>query len=293
MDTGKSVNIWKILRYGGLLLTTGVADLLRPVLRLPSEPIEIRPDELRIWWIGHATVLINLYGTVILTDPVLVNWLPWPRRIVTSAYTAEELPQLDYVVISHAHHDHLNRPTLRRLASKTKTIVVPRQCSDLIRTMGFREVIELDWQQQHTGPGMTVSSYEPIHWGLRYPWDRRNRGFNCYVFEKNGRTVFFGGDTAYGRYFTAIGQRHDIDVAILPIGAYDPPAFQRHHMTPTQAVRAFTDLKANVMIPIHHATFRLSLEPLEEPEQLLRQAAEHLGLIDRIKILQQGESFTF
>ena len=272
------------------LLRSGIDDILRPLLHLPAEPIEINPNEVRIWWIGHASVFINLYGTTILTDPVLVNWIPWPRRIVASPYQAADLPKLDYVVISHAHLDHANRPTLRALAPKTSTLILPRNCSDLIRGMGFREIIELDWGGRMSRGGLEIQTFQPRHWGLRYPWERIDRGYNCYLFSKNGGSVFFGGDSAYGDFFKTIGSGAEIHTALLPIGAYRPPPFRQHHMDPEDAIQAFLDLKARQFIPIHYHTFRLSLEPLEEPESFLTSEAAARGLSDRVRILKQGQS---
>lgn len=264
-------------------------DFFRPIRKLPSEPIVINPNEIRIWMVGHATTLINFFGTTILTDPVLVDALPFPKRLTAHGYTAEELPPLDYIIVSHVHLDHCNRRSLRKLAQKTNTIILPRACADMARKMSFSRVIELDWNEENAYPDVKVSAYRPEHWGQRFPWETRNRGYNCYVFEKNQRTIFFGGDTGYGEFFKAIGEKHSIDIALLPIGAYHP--ITPHHMDPEEAHQAFIDLKSIHCIPIHWGSFRLALEPMDEPRELFLEHARGRGVLERAHVLENGESF--
>jgi L-ascorbate metabolism protein UlaG (beta-lactamase superfamily) len=273
------------------MMFRSLRDLCIPMRRPVSEKIEIKKDELRVWMIGHATALINIYGTTILTDPILVHSLPFPRRVIAAGYTAEELPHLDLVVVSHAHLDHFNKPSLRAIVEKTDTIIVPRKCSDVIAGMNFKKVVELDWEQTFATPEITVTAYRTEHWGKRYPWETVDRGFNCYVFEKNGHAVFFGGDTGYGSYFREIGRRHALDVALLPISAYNPEWFRVHHMNPADALRAAKDLNTKHVIPIHWGNFRLSLESLLEPPELFLKLAKEQGIKDSAHLLLNGESF--
>lgn len=258
---------------------------------MPSEQIVIDPNELRVWMVGHATVLLNLYGTTILTDPVLVRAIPFPKRRLAAAYEAEELPFLDYVVISHAHFDHFNKPTLRKLVGKTGTLVIPRNCKDIVEGMGFKKVVELDWNESTINDDVKIAAYKVEHWGKRVPWEKQNRGFNCYMIEKKEGSVFFGGDTGYGKYFKEIGEKHKIDVALLPISAYNPQMFRVHHMNPEDAMQAALDLKTNHIVPIHWGNFRLSLESLLEPPELFLFHAEEKGLKERAHLLHNGQSF--
>lgn len=268
-----------------------IKDLLAPPKKLPNEKIVINPDETRIWMVGHATVLINIFGTTILTDPVLVNGLPFPRRLTSPGYTAGELPPLDYIVVSHAHLDHLNKPTLRGLAQKTKAIIVPKNCTDLVEWMGFGRVIELGWNQKFSADDFSATAYKVKHWGQRVPWERKGRGYNSYVMEKNGRSIYFGGDTGYDGYFKAIGGKHHISLALLPIGAYKPDAFSPNHMNPEEAIKAAEDLGSEHVIPIHWGNFRLSLESIfEPPERFLHHAGQN-GMAKKAHLLQNGESF--
>ncbi len=243
--------------------------------------------------VGHSTIFINFYGTSIITDPVLVRWIPFPRRIQHAAYTVDELPPLDIVLVSHAHMDHANRPTLRQLAQKTRLMIVPRNCADLVRYMGAPEVIELDWEQSVVRSDVAVTAYEPVHWGQRYPWeDYKRRGYNSYVLEKNGKAIFFAGDTGYGEFFKVVRKRHAIDIALLPIGAYSPAMYRPVHMNPEDAFNAFLDLQATHMVPMHWANFRLSLESPKEPPAMLDRLATAAGKRDQVHIIHNGQSYS-
>lgn len=277
--------------YSFIMLVKTIGDFLRRAQRLPSEPIVINPDEIRIWMVGHATVLINFFGITILTDPVLVMSLPIPKRRMVHGYEADELPPIDYVIISHAHFDHFDRRTLRMLADKTKTIIVPKNCSDLLKAMPFKNITELDWENVMKDDHLTITSYRAEHWGKRVPWEKMQRGYNCYTIERNGKTIFFGGDTAYGPHFKNIGQKHKIDMALLPISAYKPMLLGLHHMNPLEAHDAFCDLGSQHCIPIHWGSFRLTLERMDEPPRLFKNYAEQNGTLDRTHILPNGQSF--
>jgi L-ascorbate metabolism protein UlaG (beta-lactamase superfamily) len=280
-----------ITTFGLIMLVRTILDFFRRIQLLPSEPIIINPDETRVWMVGHATVLINFFGTVILTDPLLVRGLPIPKRRVMHGYKANELPELDYVIISHAHLDHFDKRTLRKLADKTKTLIVPRACRDLVEKMPFQKIIELDWDKTNLETDLNIFAYKAKHWGKRFPWESADRGYNCYVLERNNHAIFFGGDTAYGEYFKDIGNKHKIDIALLPISAYKPMMLTSHHMNPLEAHQAFTDLKSAHCIPIHWGSFRLALEAMGEPPRLFKTRAEQNGVTERTHILPNGKSF--
>ncbi|MBI4054114.1 MAG: MBL fold metallo-hydrolase [Candidatus Doudnabacteria bacterium] len=275
------------------LLWNGLAGAVKPIIKHPKGKIKIIPAEIGVWMIGHATVLINFYGTTILTDPVFINWLPFPRRITAAGYLADELPNIDYLLISHAHLDHLNKRSLRQLSGKTKKLVVPVRCSDLVAGLGFRHIIEVDWETTHALPEFTLHSFKPIHWGERYPWQRKNRGYNSYLLQKKNKTIFFCGDSAYGELFKKIGQQSRIDLALLPIGAYAPGSLRRVHMDPFDAMEAFSDLAATYFVPIHWGNFRLSLESPEEPPRILERLSQITKTTEQIYILKNGESINF
>jgi L-ascorbate metabolism protein UlaG (beta-lactamase superfamily) len=254
-----------------------------------------RPDP-RAWtdstitasWIGHSTVLVNFFGTWIITDPVFSEriglsvaglFTVGPRRLVQPALAWEDLPPIDLIVLSHAHLDHCDLPTLRRF-DRAIPVVIAKNIHDVIEELNFQTVYELDWGQWTQLGGLRVEALEVKHFGWRYPWEPdRSRGFqdgrsyNAYLLTKNGRSIVFGGDTAYHEHFREIQNRGiDVDLAIMPIGAYDP--WIRNHINPEQAVAMAEHLGASAILPIHWGTFIQSEEPTEEPIQRLKKAGE-------------------
>jgi len=226
-------------------------------------------------WLGHATVLLRIGGMTILTDPVLSNrvgvglglFTGGPRRLVGPALSLRELPKIDLILISHAHFDHLDRPTLARLPTRTP-VVTAHQTGDLVRDLGFRRVTELHWGDElEMDNGLKLTAREVVHWGARTFYDM-HRGFNAYLIESPKRRVLYGGDTAYFTGFKDIGK---VDLAIFGIGAYDP--YVAAHATPEQAWTMANDVKADRLLPMHHSTFRLSFEPVNEPIERMLTAA--------------------
>ena len=253
-----------------------------PAPRTDIAPAPQRPtptlwanDRLSLSWLGHATVLLNFYGTWLLTDPALERRIGigrglaklGPRRLVEPALKPKELPRLDVLLLSHAHMDHTDLGTLRFLPRDIPVVVQPGN-QDLVRR--FRTVHELAWGQVAELNGLRVESTEARHWGARMITDR-HRGYGGYLLQKSGRTVLFAGDTAYTDVLTRLGHRTRIDLAILPIGAYDP--WIANHASPEQAWAMFQRLRATYVLPVHHSTFRLSREPVDEPVQRFLQAA--------------------
>ena len=232
-------------------------------------------DRLTVSWLGHATVLLNLQGTWILTDPALERRIGigrgfaklGPRRLIEPALRPLDLPDLDLVLLSHAHMDHTDLGTLRKLPAQTR-VVVQTGNRDLVRR--FERVDELAWGEHVKLDGVRIESTEAAHWGARTITDR-HRGYGGYLLQKGGRTVLFAGDTAYTDALTRYGQRTPIDLAILPIGAYDP--WIANHASPEQAWAMFRALGAEYVLPVHHSTFRLSREPVDEPIRRFLTAA--------------------
>ena len=231
--------------------------------------------ELAAAWLGHATVLLRVGGMTILTDPVLFNRVGvglglitgGPRRLVGPALTVRELPKIDLILISHAHFDHLDRPTLARLPKRIP-VVTAHQTRDLVLDLGFRRVTELHWGDAlDLENGVAIEALEVAHWGARTFYDM-HRGFNAYLIESPKRRVLYGGDTAYFDGFRDVGK---VDLAIFGIGAYDP--YVAAHATPEQAWDMANHVKAERILPMHHSTFRLSYEPVAEPMERMLAAA--------------------
>jgi L-ascorbate metabolism protein UlaG (beta-lactamase superfamily) len=227
----------------------------------------------------------------LLVDPVWSNWLKVVKRMRHPGMELHNLPNIDLVLVTHAHFDHLDRRTLREVAAD-QPIVVPFEVGNLVHDLGFHSVHELHyWEAYECGP-LKITLTPCHHWGARVLHDS-HRGFGGFVIEAGGRSIFHCGDTAYFDGFREIGQRHQIDIALLPIGAYDPPSGREVHMNPEEAIIAFQELGAKRMVPMHYGTFRLSYEPLNEPPERLMACAESHGLGDRITVMCEGEPMVF
>ncbi len=256
----------------------------------PALPAASERDELSARWLGHASVLIRVGGVTILTDPVLSDrvgvrlgkWTIGVERVAAPALTPADLPPIDLVLLSHAHFDHLDRPTLRAIASDRTTVVTPRNVGRVV-PRGFRRVIELPWGRQMRFRGLCIRSIEPAHWGARIAWDR-HREYAAFSILAPDHSVLFGGDTAMTNAFSEFGP---IDLGILGIGAYEPEI--HNHATPEQAWEMFVGAGGRYLLPMHHSTFALGNEPLDEPMQrLLACAGRHA---DRVVCRVIGEAW--
>jgi N-acyl-phosphatidylethanolamine-hydrolysing phospholipase D len=258
-------------------------------------------------WIGHSTVLLQLGGINVLTDPMFsqrafpLQWIG-PRRIMDPAPTIDALPPLDVVVLSHNHYDHLDKRTVKRLASEhpEATWVVPLGIGAYIRPWGAREIIELDWWQQMLEKNLRVTATPARHFSARRFRDRNKSLWCGFAFEVGGMRAYFAGDTAYHPGFAEIGSRcGPFDLVMIPIGAYAPRWFMRIvHVDPEEAVQIYKDLIAAhrdsplpLMLGVHWGTFRLTDEPMDEPPRrtMTRWRADGLPA-DRLWIARFGET---
>lgn len=253
----------------------------------PPEFPDIQPGQIGLTWIGHASFLIQTHDANILIDPNWAKWLKVIKRLKKPGFEIHHLPQIDAVLVTHAHFDHLDRRTLRKVAAD-QPIVVPIGVGNLVHDLGFHIVHELDyWQGIELGP-ITVSLTPCYHWGARFLADL-HRGFGGFAITAGGRTIFHCGDSAFFPGFREIGERHDIDIALLPIGAYDAPTGREVHMNPEEAIRAFTELRAETLVPMHYGSFRLGYEPLDEPLKRLVKAASDQGVQDKLLVMTEGK----
>jgi L-ascorbate metabolism protein UlaG (beta-lactamase superfamily) len=252
----------------------------------PEFPV-IRPGQVCVTWIGHASFLVQTHEINLLIDPIWSKWLKVIKRLKKPGFEIHHLPDIDVVLVTHAHFDHLDRRTLRKVAAD-QPIVVPIGVGNLVHDLGFQIVHELDyWQGVRLGP-VKVSLTPCYHWGARFLADL-HRGFGGFAMNVDGRTIFHCGDTAFFPGFREIGEHHDIDIALLPIGAYDAPTGREVHMNPEEAVRAFIELKAKTLVPMHYGTFRLGYEPMHEPLERLVAAARAHGIEDKLLVLTEGK----
>jgi L-ascorbate metabolism protein UlaG (beta-lactamase superfamily) len=294
MNPGKLKTYARFARqHARRFLSEKIAETGRPIPAAPHRPRpESWPDDaVTVAWLGHATVLINFYGTWLLTDPALrshvgvsVAGLTFgPRRLVEPALKVTELPPLDAVLISHAHMDHCDLGTLGRLPRKLHA-VVQRGNLDLVGR--FRRKHELGWGESVEINGARVEAIQVNHWGARTLTDK-HRGYGGFLVSKAGRALVFGGDTAYTNAFAALRHRVKIDLAILPIGAYDP--WIHAHASPEQSWAMSREMDATYILPMHHSTFRLSREPVNEPvKRLLRAAGDERW---RVALTEPGQTW--
>jgi L-ascorbate metabolism protein UlaG (beta-lactamase superfamily) len=233
---------------------------------------ELKPGQLGITWIGHASFLIQTPRHNILVDPNWANWLIVIKRLKRAGLSIDDLPNIDLVLITHAHFDHLNRRTLRAVASR-QPIVVPSGVTSLVHDLGFEHVHEMNWWDEWVYRDLKITFTPAKHWGARVLHDR-HRGY--------------GGDSAYFSGFREIGRRLSPEIALLPIGAYEPPSGRDVHMGPEQAVQAFAELQSKTFVPMHFGTYRMSYEPMHEPAQRLMLAGNNAGILQDIRFLVEG-----
>lgn len=271
-------------------------------VRRPRAPA----DELRVTWVGHSTLLLQLGGLNVLTDPIWsrraspIRWIG-PERLVEPGLAFDALPDVHGVVLSHDHYDHLDAATVRRIARSwpDATWVTPLGYRSWLRARGVRLVAECDWWEDavitDAARSLRLQALPARHWTARSPFRSGRRLWAAWVLETDaGLRFYFGGDSGYFPQFTDVGRRAGpFDAAALPIGAYSPRWFmQPMHMSPEEALRAYQDLNVRgPFIPIHWGTFRLSDEPPLEPPERLEAAWSATGLPpDDLWILRHGET---
>jgi L-ascorbate metabolism protein UlaG (beta-lactamase superfamily) len=261
----------------------------------PSKPPAcVEGNHLQATLINHSTVLLQLDGVHVLTDPIWSSraspftWIG-PRRRRDPGVPLDDLPRIDIVLISHNHYDHLDLATLRLLADRGQSqFVVPIGVAGLLRSQNIGPVHELDWGESLPLARTTIHSVPALHFSARGVFDR-NRTLWCgYVIEAGGSMIYFAGDTGFGDHFARIRERFGAPrLALLPIGAYEPRWFMSPiHMAPDEAVRAHEILAAQTSIAIHHGTFQLADEGIDTPKKMLRACAPG----DSFLVLDNGQS---
>jgi L-ascorbate metabolism protein UlaG (beta-lactamase superfamily) len=271
----------------GVVLQTTAAAPTRPT------PARWPPSHLTIAYVGHASVLIDFGGTRILTDPTFFSRIGLsigpltlgPKRVVDAALTPDELPPLDAVVVTHAHLDSLDLPSLRRV--RAPLLVLPPRTRDIVAGLDFPRVAELGWGERVDVGAITIEAIEVDHWGKRWPWEAW-RGYNGYLFTRGAVAVLFASDTAYTPKIGALGRSRGVTVAVLGNGAYDP--WIRNHADPEQVWRMFEESGAQYLIPVHWDTFRLGKEPLGDAMRRLLAAAGPEG--ERVVVRGIGDTWT-
>jgi len=236
-------------------------------------------------WLGHAAFLLRLAGVNILFDPYLGDYASpvrglGPKRFVNPGLRADDLPPIDLIVVSHNHYDHLCAETIAALRPRLRgAAVVPLGLGDFLARRGYDRVHELDWRQTLVHGPVKITALPAIHWSKRTPFDRNRSLWASFAVEGAGRRVWFAGDTGYGPVFEEIGRTHGpFDLAMLPIGAYEPRSImETHHTTPEEAVRIARDIGARHLVAMHWGTIILTDEHPFEPPRRFAEAASAAG----------------
>jgi N-acyl-phosphatidylethanolamine-hydrolysing phospholipase D len=250
-----------------------------------------------ITWIGHSTMLVRMDGVTFLTDPIFSDRaspisFAGPSRLVPPGVPLDALPHIDFVTLSHDHYDHTDLPSIAALAKRGARFVAGLEMGDLVRSVGG-EVVELDWWQSTTIAGVEVHCVPAQHFSGRSLTGHNRRLWAGWVVVGPTRRFYHAGDTGYFDGFGEMARRlGPIDLAALPIGAYDPPEMMHFvHMNAEEAVRAAIDLGARRAVAMHWGTFDLTDEPPDEPPLRFRTAADAAGLDpDRAWVMAVGES---
>ncbi len=252
-----------------------------------------------ITWVGHSTLLIQVEGLNILTDPIWSDRasplsFAGPKRYMPPGLLFEDLPNIDVVLISHDHYDHLDKETLLKLGNKP-LYLVPLGIGELLQDWGITHFAELDWWGSNRVNGIELICLPAQHFSGRTLTDRDQRLWASWLVKGKTLKIYFGGDSGYFPGYKEIGTKYGpIDFAALPIGAYKPRWFMAPvHMGPKEALQAMADLRANTFVPIHWGTFDLADEPLDDPPQYLRELIKEKQLdAQRFWFFKHGETRT-
>ncbi|MDE3103934.1 MAG: MBL fold metallo-hydrolase [Acidobacteriota bacterium] len=281
-----------------------IAQVARLVQESYTQPLQggegvfqpVAADSTAVTFIGHSSFLLQTAGKNLLIDPVFATRLVVLRRQRRPGLRVEQLPPIDLVLLTHAHMDHMNLPSLRRVVRATRrlrgtapAVVVPHGVADLVAGLGFAQIYEMRWWQQRVVQGVTVTMTPARHWGARLFRDT-HRGYGGYCIAGGSHSVYHAGDTASFDGFREVGRRLRPQLALLPIGAYYPDTYRAVHTSPEEALQGFLDTGAQWLVPMHYGTFRLGREPMDEPPRRLRQAAEQAGVAARLRMLAEGDT---
>ena len=245
------------------------------------------PDDAYAVWIGHASFLINNNNINILTDPIFSNRAsPFsfigPKRLIPPGINIDKLPPIDVVTVSHAHYDHLDLPSLKKLyeINKETLFLVPMNLGKLLKSSGVKNVVEMNWWDTITIKDSLITFVPVHHWSSRTPFDKNETLWGGWWFENETNKLLHLGDTGYTYDFDTIyNELGSPDVAFIPIGAYEPRSIMKDsHLNPDEAIQTALDLNATHAIGMHWGTFMLTDEPVQEPPALVKNRLKELDL---------------
>lgn len=256
-------------------------------------------DQNSVTWLGHAAFLIKLDGLNILTDPWLseraspFRWLLGPKRFTPPGISVANLPQIDVLLLSHNHYDHLDKETLRKLPNKSQiTVVTPLGNGRILRPLGFKNVIELNWGESAAAKSLNVTVVPALHFSARATWDRNRMLWGGFAIEGKNKKLYFSGDTTHGPVFKEMAKYGPFDIGMIGIGAYDPVALMKaSHASPEQAIEIAKDVGVKTVVGMHWGTVRLTNEPsFEPPVRFLKAGAEAGFSADNLWAMNIGQT---
>ncbi len=289
-------NFWRLVRWK-LLSKNPFKQLYRNEKKNPVD-VDLQPlretTGVSITFVKHSTVIINYFGKRIIVDPVFFGLFPFIVDFTPLTFNVSHIPQPHIILITHGHYDHLDIPSLKKLAPDTP-VLSPLGYQGFLREIGFHNITSLDWYDSYSSSELEIILLPCNHWTMRNPFTGPNRAlWGSFLLRGTADRpcIFISGDTAYFRGFREIGQQFHIDLAIINVGAYEPRWFMaQSHMNPQEAVRAFLELGANKLMVVHWGTFRLGDEPVYLPPiEVGKEMAAH-GLSHRLINIRHGETY--
>ncbi|WP_138494778.1 MBL fold metallo-hydrolase [Paenibacillus pinistramenti] len=270
-----------------------------PNMQPDLEFLRSNRTEPTLTWIGHSTFFIQYEGVNIVTDPVWAPRMGFQRRLGSPGVPISDVPEVDLILISHSHYDHMHVSSIRRLYGPNTELIVPSGLKRKMERKGFRRCREMSWWERLSVKGFELSFVPSQHWTRRTPFDTNSSHWGGFVLEPGPNrkaaqppVIYFAGDSGYFAGFKEIGSRFNIDVALIPIGAYEPEWFMTpQHTTPEEGVQAFLDVQAKMMVPMHYGTFRLADDTAREALDRLEQDRLKRGLSEeQIRVVIHGET---
>ncbi|WP_420852176.1 MBL fold metallo-hydrolase [Paenibacillus hamazuiensis] len=253
--------------------------------------------ETSLTWIGHSSFLLQIGGLNILTDPVWAQRMGFAGRLAPPGLALEELPEIDIILLSHGHYDHMDLPTLHKLRKRSISepmLLVPSGLAEVLRKKGFGRIAELEWWASMRIGAVEFHFVPAQHWTRRTLWDtnRSHWGGWMIINAESDDSIYFAGDSGYFRGFGLIGEKFSPRYVLMPIGAYEPEWFMsKQHVNPEEAVQAFIDVRGGVMIPMHYGAFRLADDTPKEALDRLYAEWNRRGLAGEcLKVLAVGET---
>ena len=290
---------WTFFMTRVLATTFARRSVTLPAVANDGALLRANRDGPTVTWVGHSTLLIQLDGVNVLTDP---QWSPraspvsfaGPRRLNEPGLAFEALPPIHVVLISHDHYDHLDVATVQRLAATHRPrFLVPLGLKAWFADLGITDVEELDWWHAREIRGLTLTCVPAQHFSGRTLWDRNRRLWSGWTLAGRARRLYFAGDTGYSGTLREIGRRlGPFDLAAIPIGAYLPPRIMKaSHTSPEEALQVLLDVRGTRLLAVHWGTFDLAEEPITEPPRRLETERQRLGLDpDHVWVLKHGET---